>query len=143
MRECLCKTTPAPPTLVIIKEIIESPMDLGVPASKKGQILSTIEGFTSLVLTLTAIIESSLGFIQKGTPIVLTIRGFDPLVLPRSIQGISRALGLKALEASLPGLVIISLKLFSLTPNLQTQEGVVIHMLKPFLYKGSHCVPWK
>ena len=29
------------------------------------------------------------------------------------------------------------------TPNLQTQEGMVIHMLKPFFYKESHRVLWK
>jgi len=29
------------------------------------------------------------------------------------------------------------------TPNLQTQEGLVIHMLKPFFYKESHRVLWK
>ena len=33
LRECLCKIPPAPLTLVVIKEIIESPMDLGVRIS--------------------------------------------------------------------------------------------------------------
>ncbi|KAL0010899.1 hypothetical protein SO802_006007 [Lithocarpus litseifolius] len=80
---------------------------------------------------------------KPGTPIVLAIPGFDPLVLPRSIQGISEAPGPKALEATLPSPVIISLKMFSLAPNLQTQKGVVIRMPKPFPYKDSHLVPWK
>ena len=71
------------------------------------------------------------------------IQGFDPLILLRSIQGISGALSPKALEAALPSPIIISPKMFSLAPNRQTQEGVVIRMPKTFLYKGSHCVPWK
>lgn len=50
---------------------------------------------------------------------------------------------LKALEAALPSPIIISPKIFSLAPNLQTQEGVVIRMLKPFLYQDSHHVSWK
>ena len=30
-----------------------------------------------------------------------------------------------------------------MVPNMQTQEGVVIRMSKPFSYKDSHRVPWK
>jgi len=33
--------------------------------------------------------------------------------------------------------------MFSLAPNLQTQEGLVIHMPKLFPYKDYHYVPWK
>ena len=33
--------------------------------------------------------------------------------------------------------------MFSLAPNMQTQEGVVIRLLKPFPYKDSHRVQWK
>ena len=101
------------------------------------------KGFTPLVLALLAIVEPSLRFIQKGTHVVPAIRGFDSLILPRSIQGISWAPGLKALEVSLPSLVIISPKMFSLAPNLQTQEGMVIRMPKLFRYKDNHRVPWK
>ena len=61
----------------------------------------------------------------------------------KSIQEISRASDSKALEAVLPSLVIINSKMFSLTPNLQTQEGLVIRMPKPFPCKDSHRVPWK
>ena len=32
--------------------------------------------------------------------------------------------------------------MFSLVPNLQTQEGVVICMPKPIPYKDIHSVPW-
>jgi len=33
--------------------------------------------------------------------------------------------------------------MFSLVPNLQTKEGLVIRMPKPFPYKDSHHDPWK
>ena len=56
------------------------------------------------------------------------------------ISGISRIPDPKALDAPLPSPVIISLKMFSLVPNMQTQEGVVIRLLKPFPYKDSHHV---
>ncbi|KAK9991456.1 hypothetical protein SO802_026441 [Lithocarpus litseifolius] len=55
----------------------------------------------------------------------------------------NKAPGLKALEAALPNPIIISPKMFSLVPNLQNQEGVVIRMPKPFPYKDSHRVLWK
>ena len=35
---------PALPTLVVIKEIVESPVDSGVPAPKKGQAIPVVEG---------------------------------------------------------------------------------------------------
>ena len=133
---------PAPLTLVVIKEIIESPVDSRVPTPKKGQTIPTIEGFTLLVLALPTVAEPSPGFIEKGTPIVPTIRGFDPLVLPRSILGISRMPRPKALDIALPSLVVINLKMFSLAPNMQTQEDVIIHKPKPFPYKDSHHVLW-
>ena len=39
--------------------------------------------------------------------------------------------------------MVINPKMFSITPNLQTQEGVIIRMPKPFPYVDSHRVPWK
>ena len=33
--------------------------------------------------------------------------------------------------------------MFSIAPNLQTQEGVIIRMSKPFPYEDNHRVPWK
>ncbi|KAL0004877.1 hypothetical protein SO802_012438 [Lithocarpus litseifolius] len=110
--------TPAPLTSVVIEEIIELPVDSGVPALKKEQTLPAIEGFAPLILSLLGIAEPSLGFVQKETLIVPAIRGFDPLVLSKPIQGISKAFGPKALEVALPSPVIISLKMFSLAPNL-------------------------
>ena len=50
---------------------------------------------------------------------------------------------MKAFEAILLSPVVINSRMFSIAPNLQTQEGVIIHMPKPFLYKDSHRVPWK
>ena len=121
LQESLCKIPPAPPTSVIIEEIIESPVDSRVPAPEKGQTMPAIKGFTPLVLALLVVIKPSPGFIQKGTFFILTILDFDPLVLPRFNQGISRASIPKSLEATLPDLVIISPKMFSLALNLQTQ----------------------
>ena len=143
LQECLCKIPLALLTLVVIEEIIESLVDSGVPATNKGQAMLAIEGFTPLVLALPTVAKPSLIFNQKGILAVPAIQGFNPLVLPRSIQGISKAIGLKALEAALPSPVIISPKMFSLVPNLRNQEGVVIRMPKPFPNKDSHLVPWK
>ena len=39
--------------------------------------------------------------------------------------------------------MVINPKVFSIVPNLQTQEGVIIRMPKSFPYEDSHCVPWK
>jgi len=39
--------------------------------------------------------------------------------------------------------MVINLKMSFIAPNLQTQEGVIIRMLKSFPYEDSHCVPWK
>ena len=43
----------------------------------------------------------------------------------------------------MPSLVVINSKMFSIAPNLQTQECVIIRMPKPFPYEGSHHVLWK
>ena len=43
----------------------------------------------------------------------------------------------------LPSSVVVDSKTFSIAPNLQTQEGVIICMSNPFPYKDSHRVPWK
>lgn len=118
-------------------------MDSGALALDKGQTMPAVEGFAPLVLALPTIPESSLGFIQKGTPVVPAIQGFNPLVLPRFTLRISGVHGPKALDTALPSQVIISPKMFSLALNLQTQEGVIIRMPKPFLCKDSHRVPWK
>ena len=105
--------------------------------------MPAIKGFTPLVLALATATKPFLGFLQKGTSVIPTIPGFDPLVLPKFIQGISEAFGPKAFEAALPSPVIIGSKMFSLAPNLQTQEGEVICLPKPFPYKDSHRIPWK
>ena len=55
--------TLAPLTLVVIEEIIESPMDSRAPALKKGQTILVIEGFTPLVLALPAVAKPSPRFI--------------------------------------------------------------------------------
>ena len=81
--------------------------------------------------------------VQEGTTIVPAIRGFNPFILPKPASGISGVSGLKAPEAILPSLVVINPKMFSIVPNLQTQEGVIIRMPKPFPYEDSHRVPWK
>ena len=65
--------TPALLTSIVIEEITESLVDSKVPAPKKGQAMPTIKGFTPLVLALLVIVEPSLGFIQKGTPVILVI----------------------------------------------------------------------
>ena len=49
----------------------------------------------------------------------------------------------KGLEAILPSPVVINLKMFSILPDLQTQEGVIIRMPKSFPYEDSRHVPWK
>jgi len=143
LQERLCKIPLAPLTSVIIKEITESLVDSRALATKKGQAMPSIEGFTPLVLALPVVTELSLGFIQKGTPVDPAIRGFDPSVLPSSIQGISKAPSPKALEVVLPSPVITGPTMFFMAPNLQIQEGVVIRMPKPFPYKESHRVLWK
>ena len=61
---------PAPPTSVIIEEIIESPVDSGVPSPKKEQTPLTIKGFAPLILSLIGIVKPSPGFVQKGTLVI-------------------------------------------------------------------------
>ena len=90
LEERFCKVpprmrTPTPPTLVVIEEMIESPMDLRVPSPKKEQTMPAIEGFVPLILSLPGIAKPSPRFVQKGIPVVPTIRGFDPLILPKPI----------------------------------------------------------
>ena len=63
--------------------------------------------------------------------------------MPKPASGISGVSGLKAIEANLPSPMVINLKTFFITLNLQTQEGVIIRVLKLFPYEHSHRVPWK
>jgi len=51
----LGKVTSAPPSSIVIEEIIESPADSELSDLGKGQASPTIEGFTPLVLALTTI----------------------------------------------------------------------------------------
>ena len=88
---------PTPLTSVVIEEIIELPVDFGVPVLKKEQTLPTIEAFAPLILSLLEIAKLAPGFVQKETRIIPPIWGFYPLVLSKPIQGISRALGPEAL----------------------------------------------
>ena len=129
-----------PPSSVVIEEIIESPADPGSSDSGKGQASPAIKGFIPLVLALLTITGPTPSSIQEGIAIVLSIRGFDPLILRKPASGISGVSSSKALEAILPSSVVINLKTFSITPNLQTQEGVIIRMPKPFSYEDSHRV---
>ena len=63
--------------------------------------------------------------------------------MPKPALGISGVSGLKAIEAILPSPMVINLKTFFITLNLQTQEDVIIRVLKLFPYEHSHRVPWK
>ena len=63
LQERLCRIPSTPSTLIIIEEIIESPVDSEVLAPKKGQAMPTIEGFTPLVLALPIVTKPSQGFI--------------------------------------------------------------------------------
>ncbi|KAK9988704.1 hypothetical protein SO802_028943 [Lithocarpus litseifolius] len=139
----LGKVTSLPPSSVVIEEIIESPVDSESSNLGKGQALPVIEGFTLLVLTLLAIVGPASSSVQEGIASVPAVRGFDPLILPRPTLGIFGVSGSKALEAILPSPVVINPKTFSIALNLQTQEGVIIRMLKPFPCKDSDHVPWK
>ena len=53
----------APLTSIVLKEIIELPVDLGMPAPKKGHAILAIEGFAPLILSLPGIADTSLGFL--------------------------------------------------------------------------------
>ena len=118
-------------------------MDLGSSDSEKRQTPPTIKGFTPLVPALPTVIGPASSSFQQGTAIILAIRGFNPLILPRPASGISRVSGLKALEAMLPSPVVIYPNTFFIAPNLQTQKGVIIRISKPFFYEDSHRIPWK
>ena len=61
----------------------------------------------------------------------------------RPTSEISGVSGSKALKVILVSLVVINLKMFSVAPNLQTQDGIIIRMLKSFPYKDRHRVLWK
>lgn len=63
LQDHLCKITLTLPISVMIEKIIESPVDSGALALKKGQAMPIVKGFSPLVLTLLAIIESSPRFI--------------------------------------------------------------------------------
>ncbi|KAK9991364.1 hypothetical protein SO802_026349 [Lithocarpus litseifolius] len=97
----LGKVTSAPPSSVVIEEIIESPADLGSSDSGKGQAPSTIEGFTSVVLALHAVVGPASSSVQEGTAIAPAIQGFDPFILPKPALGIFGVSGSKALKAIL------------------------------------------
>ncbi|KAL0008549.1 hypothetical protein SO802_010051 [Lithocarpus litseifolius] len=133
----------APSLTIVIEEIVEMPVNPGSSDSGKGQVPPAIGRFVPLVLALPAVIALASSPIREGTAIVPAIRGFDPFIMPKPALGISRVSGSKALKAILPGLVVINPKTFSIAPNLQTQEGVIIRMPKPFPYKDSYRVPWK
>ena len=136
--ETPCLIAPTPSSSVVIEEIVESPADLGSSDLGKGQVSPTIEGFTPLVLALPIVAWPASSSFQEETAIVHALWGFDTLILPKPASGISGVSNSKALEAILPSLVVINT--FSIEPNLQTQEGVIINMLKPFPYKDSHRV---
>ena len=57
---------PDPLTLVVIKEIMESPMDSGVPVPKKGQVIPIIEGFAPLIISLPGIIGKGMAELVKN-----------------------------------------------------------------------------
>lgn len=52
-----------PLTSIVIEEIIESPMNSGVPTLKKEQTLPAIKGFAPLIISLPGITEPSPGFV--------------------------------------------------------------------------------
>ena len=54
---------PTTPISIVIEEIIEPPMDLGIPTPKKRQTIPAIQWFAHLILSLPGIIKSSLGFV--------------------------------------------------------------------------------
>ena len=133
--KCLSQVALAPSSSIVIEEIIKSPVDSGSTNSGKGQALPAIGGFVPLVLALSTVTGPASPSVQEGTAIVPTIQGFDPLILPKPSIGISGVSGSKAIKAILPSLVVINPKTFSITPNLQTQECVIIHCRSRSLIK--------
>ena len=102
----LGQATSTPPSLVVIEEIVETPTDPRSSGSRKGQALSAIGGFIPLVLALLAVTGLVSSSVQEGTAIVLAIRGFDSLILPKPASRISGVSSKKALEAILPSPVV-------------------------------------
>ena len=139
--KCLGLLASAHSSSVVIEEIVETLANLGSLDSGKGQVPPAIGGFAPLVVALPMVTRPASPLVQEGATIAPTIRGFDPLILPKPALGISGVSGSKALEAILPSLMVINPKMFSIEPNLQTYEGVIIRMPKPFPYKDSHRVP--
>ncbi|KAK9997915.1 hypothetical protein SO802_017518 [Lithocarpus litseifolius] len=137
--KCLGVIASALSSSVVIEEIVKSPMNSGSSDSGRGQVSPAIEGFIPLVLALLVRLASS--SFQEGTAIVLAILGFDPLILPKPNSRIFGVFDSKALKAILPSSVVINLKTFSVEPNLQIQEGVIIRMPKLFPYEDNHYVP--
>ena len=135
LQKHLNKVTSAFPSSVVMEEIIELSVDLGSSNFGKGQAPPAIKGFTPLNLALPVVIELASSSVQEGTAIIPAIQGFDPLILPKSTSRISKVSSSKTLEAILPSPVVINLKMFCTTPNLQTQEGVINRMPKPFPYE--------
>ena len=75
----------APPTSVVIEEIVESSLDSKASAPKKEQAMSTIKGFAPLILSLPKITKLSPGFVKKKPMLSPLFKVFSPLVLLRSI----------------------------------------------------------
>ena len=139
--KCLGLLASAHSFSVVIEEIVETLANPGSLDSGKGQVPPAIGGFAPLVVTLPMVTRPASPLVQEGATIAPTIRGFNPLILPKPALGISGVSGSKALEAILPSPMVINPKMFSIEPNLQTYEGVIIRMPKPFPYKDSHRVP--
>ena len=75
LKEHVCKVPlgiriSAPPTLVVIEEIVNSSLDSEASAPKKEQAMSTIKGFAPLILSLPKITKLSPGFVKKKTHVV-------------------------------------------------------------------------
>ena len=119
------------------------PADPGSSDLGNKQVPPAIEGFALLVLALLAVIGPTSSPIQEGTTIVLAIRGFDPLILPKPASRILGVFSSKALKAILLRPVVINPKTFSIAPNLQTQKGGIIHMPKSFPYEDKPSCPLK
>ena len=73
LQKRLGKVTLAPPSSVVIEEIIELPTDSGLSDSEKGQAPLAIEGFTPLVIALPTILRQTSSSVQEGTAIVPAI----------------------------------------------------------------------
>ena len=73
LQKCLGKITLAPPSLVVIKKIIESPVDSKLSDSGKGQAPPAIKGFTPLVLAFPIVVRPASSSVQVGTAIVPAI----------------------------------------------------------------------